>query len=359
MPALGFGRHERLGQSAERRACSCCEHHAPGGRKNTIREGSHLESVVNSLESASGVDIDENGDVGLPGHHNADGPPEDHAPPAPVPGGRKKTIREGSQLESIVNSLESASGVDLDGDGDVGLPGHHNADGPPDRGAASDADRNDSPQLMRQCSEDSASVVPRQRMLRQSSEMGMLVSPVATGGSARRERDDDGSGEDEDDSENEEEITNLASVHSPHSEGEASPATDQWHVFLHLSLEPATTSVCLSAGRLVSSPRYRAQPLNAAPKTAAASKLQALTRARAAKKARRQQTAPPVLEGAAEAGYADRSPSRGPVRRPTGAPAALTPNAPRMPPSKGSASGAHNLIRRALSATSAVDDVDN
>jgi len=50
---------------------------------------------------------------------------ERHAPEAPVPGGSKKTIREGSRLEAIVNSLESASGVDLDGDGDVGLPGHH------------------------------------------------------------------------------------------------------------------------------------------------------------------------------------------------------------------------------------------
>eukprot|EP00966_Prymnesium_polylepis_P254725 5885501-Prymnesium_polylepis.1 len=36
----------------------------------------------------------------------------------------EKFLEQGGQ--SIVYSLESASGVDLDHDGNVGLPGHHN-----------------------------------------------------------------------------------------------------------------------------------------------------------------------------------------------------------------------------------------
>jgi len=231
----------------ERRAfsstCDQCAPAAPvaGGRVHTIREGSSLESIVNSLESASGVDLDGDGDVGLPGHHS-EGVPcvarlpgmcgQAHEPPAErlaatthsqaaflaaathsqaafvdaaqrmaaqrqadashanwhaaqhqlsegmgcgqarelpaecvaaaafedaaqrmaakreaapqgsqsstasaavverrvqpdVPGGRKYLIREGSNLESIVNSLETASGVDLDGNGTIGMPGHH------------------------------------------------------------------------------------------------------------------------------------------------------------------------------------------------------------------------------------------
>ena len=44
--------------------------------------------------------------------------PRQGSPPAPDSSGQQEGL-----LEGIINSLERSTGVDLDGDGDVGLPG--------------------------------------------------------------------------------------------------------------------------------------------------------------------------------------------------------------------------------------------
>jgi len=63
-------------------------------------DGGLLESLKNSFEDATGLDIDGDGFVGKP--------------PAPVP--------QGGLLEDLKNSLEDATGLDIDGDGYVGKP---------------------------------------------------------------------------------------------------------------------------------------------------------------------------------------------------------------------------------------------
>ena len=50
-------------------------------------------------------------------------------PPPPPPQFKGVLAPEGGAIESTINSLEEAMGVDLDGDGDVGQPGHGNGGG--------------------------------------------------------------------------------------------------------------------------------------------------------------------------------------------------------------------------------------
>lgn len=64
---------------------------------------------------------------------SVDGPPKSSQAPkldrqaaADAAAAPRRGVRVGSHLEGIVNSLERASGQDLDGDGDIGLPGHNN-----------------------------------------------------------------------------------------------------------------------------------------------------------------------------------------------------------------------------------------
>jgi len=144
---------------------------------------STFESIVNRVERVTGLDIDGDGDVGLAGHHNdraKEQPRADRVRAMQAAGGgpytsglggrggmyrqttgqlaggaggfktgkqrameREQATREAAALdrlnrshsddeprskalESFVNRLERVTGLDIDGDGDVGLVGHSN-----------------------------------------------------------------------------------------------------------------------------------------------------------------------------------------------------------------------------------------
>jgi hypothetical protein len=91
----------------------------PVGRKNK------LEGIMNSLENATGIDLDGDGDVGIEGVG---------APPPPKPERRSSFFsrgskswlaadgsrKRGSRNDSRINELERKLGMNLDGDGDIG-----------------------------------------------------------------------------------------------------------------------------------------------------------------------------------------------------------------------------------------------
>ena len=65
------------------------------------------EAAINVIEAATGLDIDGDGDVGISGHLM-----------------QTHQLQRVTVTEAAINVIEAATGLDIDGDGDVGISGH-------------------------------------------------------------------------------------------------------------------------------------------------------------------------------------------------------------------------------------------
>jgi len=93
----------------------------PEGLRNRV--GKDIEDRINALETVTGIDLDGDHDIGVSGHKLALDELKKEPESLEVP--LKKAVPDvGSLIEERIDSLERVAGVDLDGDGDIGVSGH-------------------------------------------------------------------------------------------------------------------------------------------------------------------------------------------------------------------------------------------